>query len=114
MILPSKNNVAYKLIHEHHFQISHAEDQAILANISQQFWILKERKTVQRVITKCVLFKRHAAKGVEFIPTSLPENIIRDTLIFDVTGLDLSRPLYLKNGEKLWIPLFTSETFTCE
>ncbi|XP_042902599.2 uncharacterized protein [Parasteatoda tepidariorum] len=111
IILPSNNDVVNKLIHERHLKLSHAGTQVVLTNIRQQFWILRGRKTVQREIAKCVRCRRHAAKGVESIPTSLPEDGTRDTLVFEVIGIDLAGPLYMKTGEKLWILLFTCAVY---
>lgn len=53
------------------------------------------------MITKCVRCKRHATKAVESILTPLKtDDRIRDTLVFEVIGLDLAEPLYLNNCEK--------------
>jgi len=57
------------------------------------------------VIAKCVQRKRCAAKGIETIPTPLPEERVQDTLVFEVNEVDLTGSLYLQEGEKMWIIL---------
>ncbi|GFS60285.1 uncharacterized protein LOC103516835 [Trichonephila clavipes] len=73
---------------------SHAGTQVVLTNIRQNFWLLRDRKTVQRVISKCVRCKRYAAKRIESIPAPLPEDRVREALVFEITGVDLARPLH--------------------
>lgn len=71
--------------------MSYAGTQAILTYIRQKFWILRGRKTIQHVITKCIQCSRHAAKRIESIPTLLPEDRIRDDLMLEVYQIRSSR-----------------------
>ncbi|XP_071040006.1 uncharacterized protein [Parasteatoda tepidariorum] len=107
IVLPSKHEIVDKLIRERHLKSLHAGVQFVLADIRQQFWILKGRKTIQGVILKYVRCRRHDSRGVESVPTPLPEDRIRDSLVFEVSGVDLAGPLHLKDGKKTWILLFT-------
>jgi hypothetical protein len=56
---------------------------------------------VQGVIAKCVQRKRCVAKGIDTIPMPLSGKRVRDTLVFEVNEVDLTRSLYLKEGEKM-------------
>ncbi|XP_055941904.1 uncharacterized protein LOC129971950 [Argiope bruennichi] len=69
------------------------------------------RKTVQKVLSRCIRCKRYTSKKIESIPAPLPEDRVRETLIFEVTGVDLAGPLHLKDGEKAWILLFTCAVY---
>ncbi|CAG7815247.1 unnamed protein product, partial [Allacma fusca] len=45
------------------------------------------------------------------VPAPLPLDRVRDAEIFEVTGVDLAGPLYLKGGKKSWVVLFTCAVF---
>ncbi|GFY59391.1 integrase catalytic domain-containing protein [Trichonephila inaurata madagascariensis] len=45
------------------------------------------------------------------IPVSLPSDRVNDAVVFEVVGVDLAGPLYLKGGHKSWIVLFTCATY---
>ncbi|GBL91789.1 hypothetical protein AVEN_71422-1 [Araneus ventricosus] len=40
-------------------------------------------------------------------PTPLPPDRVSDCAVFEIVGIDLAGPLFLKNGEKVWIAVFT-------
>ncbi|GFY26472.1 integrase catalytic domain-containing protein [Trichonephila clavipes] len=111
LLLPSDHPLVERLIFERHLQSSHAGTQVVLTNIRQNFWLLRGRKTVQRVISKCVLCKIYAAKRIKSIPAPLPENRVQEALVFEITGVDLAGPLHLRDGKKAWILLFTCAVY---
>jgi len=111
LVLLSDHELVKRLIRERHLQASHAGTQFLLNDLRQQIWILRERKTVRGVLTKCVRCRRFTAKSIETPPPPLPEDRVGDALIFQVTGVDVAGPMYLKGGEKIWILLFTCEVY---
>ncbi|GFU48749.1 hypothetical protein NPIL_165921 [Nephila pilipes] len=48
----------------------------------------KRRKTILRVLSKCILCKKYIDRSVETLPSTLPEDRIRDASVFEVTGQD--------------------------
>ncbi|GBO27317.1 hypothetical protein AVEN_80683-1 [Araneus ventricosus] len=44
-------------------------------------------------------------------PTPLPPDRVSDCAVFEIVGIDLAGPLFLKNGEKVWIALFTCAVY---
>ncbi|GFW41706.1 integrase catalytic domain-containing protein [Trichonephila clavipes] len=48
---------------------------------------------------------------LESEPVSLPGDRVNDTVVFEVVGVDLAGPLYVKGGQKSWIVLFTCATY---
>ncbi|GFT21860.1 integrase catalytic domain-containing protein [Trichonephila clavipes] len=44
-------------------------------------------------------------------PSPLPPDRVNDCAIFEVVGIDLAGPLFLKTGEKVWITLFTCAVY---
>ncbi|GBM82203.1 hypothetical protein AVEN_179513-1 [Araneus ventricosus] len=39
--------------------------------------------------------------------TPLPPDRVSDCTVFEIVGIDFAGPLFLKNGEKVWIARFT-------
>ncbi|GFV91494.1 integrase catalytic domain-containing protein [Trichonephila clavipes] len=62
LLLPSDHPLVERLIFERHLQSSHAGTQVVLTDIHQKFWLLRGRKTVQRVISKRFIAKRGRPK----------------------------------------------------
>ncbi|XP_054708530.1 uncharacterized protein LOC129218319 [Uloborus diversus] len=107
IVLPSDHPLVEQLIYERHLVSCHSGTQVVLADLREKFWILRGRKTVQRILKQCIRCKRNASKKLETMPAPLPEERVRDALVFEVTGVDLAGPLYLKKGDKAWILLLT-------
>jgi len=58
------------------------------------------------VISKCMICKRHKALNVEVDPGILPEDQMKDALVFEVSGVNLAGPLILIGELKAWIEVF--------
>ena len=41
----------------------------------------------------------------------LPEDRVKDASVFEICGIDLAGPLFLRGGEKAWIGIFTCAVF---
>ncbi|GFV89548.1 integrase catalytic domain-containing protein [Trichonephila clavipes] len=50
-------------------------------------------------------------KSLSSGPSPLPPDRVTDCAIFEVVGIDLAGPLFLKTGEKVWITLFTCAVY---
>ncbi|XP_035223244.1 uncharacterized protein LOC118195995 [Stegodyphus dumicola] len=111
IVLPSEHELVKQLIYERHMNLLHRGVQAVLADIRQRVWVLRGRKTIQRVITKCFRCRRYSSKKMETEPAPLPEDRVWDAFVFEVTGGDLAGPLHLKDGSKSWILLFTCAVY---
>ncbi|GFV24631.1 integrase catalytic domain-containing protein [Trichonephila clavipes] len=53
----------------------------------------------------------HGMKSLSSGPSPLPPDRVNDCAIFEVVGIDLAGPLFLKTGEKVWITLFTCAVY---
>lgn len=80
-------------------------------NLHEKFWILQCRQAVSSVIHKCTICRRYSAKGMTSTPAILPENRVRDAATFEVTGIDYADPLFLREGLKAYICLFTCAVY---
>ncbi|XP_035225126.1 uncharacterized protein LOC118197699 [Stegodyphus dumicola] len=106
IILPSKHILVERLIYEKHLELQHAGVSTLMTNLRENFWILKSRKSIRNIIRKCVRCKRFVSQRVEVEPGFPPEDRVREGATFEVVGVDLAGPLYLREGSKAWIVLF--------
>lgn len=111
VLLPSDHPMIISLIRWYHIQNHHAGVQYLMSRMREHFWILRSRKTINKVIRKCVTCLRHASKHYKVDTGTLPCNRIETKNAFQTTGVDLAGPLYLKNNEKAWIVLFTCAVY---
>ncbi|GFW33187.1 uncharacterized protein TNCV_4700031 [Trichonephila clavipes] len=111
IILPSNHSVVKTLIIYKHVQLGHAGVQMLIYTLRESYWILKGRKTIQEVIKTCIICKRFNAKPISVSEELLPQDRVRDAAVFEIIGLDLARPLILKNGEKNWILILTCAVY---
>ncbi|XP_011858503.1 PREDICTED: uncharacterized protein LOC105556051 [Vollenhovia emeryi] len=111
IVLESRHPLVERLIQYRHKQLNHAGIQTVMNNLREQVWILSSRRAIRSVLSKCTICKRYKAKRIEASPSILPEERIRDATAFVVSGVDFAGPLYLKDGQKAWICLFTCAVY---
>lgn len=111
IILPAKNQLVENLIFDLHIKSCHVRAQGLLGILRENYWIPGGRRVIKSIISKCVVCKRHNGKSYVVDSPALPRDRVREAATFEVTGLDFAGPLYLKNGEKAWICLFTCAVY---
>ncbi|GFX68064.1 integrase catalytic domain-containing protein [Trichonephila clavipes] len=79
--------------------------------IRERFWIIRARKTTESILNECFICARFKVKSLSSGPSPLPPDRVNDCAIFEVVGIDLAGPLFLKTGEKVWITLFTCAVY---
>ncbi|KRX12791.1 hypothetical protein T07_7237 [Trichinella nelsoni] len=95
------------LEHKHQW---HAGVEQTLAALRKQFWILKGRSAVKRVLKRCAICRKENARCLNQIMAPLPKNRLVKTHAFDNVGIDFAGPLYAKERRtisKIYICLFT-------
>ncbi|KAJ8969022.1 hypothetical protein NQ317_012213 [Molorchus minor] len=105
VIWSAKHPVVRRLIFDLHEKSCHIGTQGLLSLLHEKFWIVGGRRAVRSVISKCVVCKRHCGTSCNVESPPLPLNRVRDAALFEVTGIDFAGPLFLKTGEKAWVPL---------
>jgi len=105
-ILPSSHPVVDMLVWQAHEKACHVGVQGLLSLLRERFWILKGRKTIRGIFTKCVVCRRHGARHISMIPPALPEPCVRDAAVFETTGIAMAGPLFLKECCKVWVCLY--------
>ncbi|UYV63942.1 hypothetical protein LAZ67_2006089 [Cordylochernes scorpioides] len=111
VLLPCDHPITEQLIKETHSNNCHAGVHFLLSKLREKFWILKARKTIKRVVRGCIICRRHAEKANTIPCAPLPKDRLFMGRPFEVTGVDLMGPLYLKIGQKIWITLFTCAVY---
>ncbi|UYV81896.1 hypothetical protein LAZ67_21000068 [Cordylochernes scorpioides] len=105
VLFPCDHPITEKLIRETHSNNCHAGVHFLLSKLREKFCILKARKTIKRVVRGSIICRRHAEKANTIPCAPLPKDRLFMGRSFEVTGVDLMGPLYLKNGQKIWITL---------
>ena len=114
IIMPSHHPVVDMIILEDHKLNSHAGIQALQSRLRERFWIISSRKTIRRVLGSCVRCKRYDVKKIEASPAPLPLDRIRNCKVFEVAGVDLAGPFYVREKEdvqKVWLVLYTCAVY---
>ncbi|GFW09337.1 putative RNA-directed DNA polymerase from transposon X-element [Trichonephila clavipes] len=110
IILPGECLFTQRLIEYYHRQNCHAGTQILLGILRERFWIVRSRRVVRKIVS-CIRCKRYKCKSPNSEPVSLPGDHVNDAAVFEVVGVDLAGPLYVKGGQKSWIVLFTCATY---
>ncbi|UYV76289.1 hypothetical protein LAZ67_13003275 [Cordylochernes scorpioides] len=111
IILPGDHPFVEQLIWEVHLKNGHVGVQFILSKLREKFWIIRGRKTIRKIISKCIACKRLKEKSLQRPMAALPENRIGLGKPFQITGVDLLGPLHLKEGGKVWVAAFTCAVY---
>ncbi|UYV67831.1 hypothetical protein LAZ67_5002175 [Cordylochernes scorpioides] len=111
ILLPTKHHVVTCLIREFHLRHCHAGVQILSAKLGENYWILNSRRSIRSVVSQCAKCRRFSSKPVKTAPIHLPHDRVRDATAFEILGVDLAGPLYLKNKTKACIVLFTCAVF---
>ncbi|GIY97363.1 reverse transcriptase [Caerostris extrusa] len=111
ILLPSKHYLTECLIREYNLKYCHAGMQILAAKLRLQYWIFSSKRNMRSCVSCCVVCKRFTAKALTTPPIQLPLDRVRESPIFEITGLDLCGPLLLKPRGKAWIVLFTCAVY---
>jgi len=113
VLLPHQHPVVEQIIRRQHLSKNHAGAQMLLSSIRENYWIVKGRRAIRRIVDKCVKCRRFNTKRPNVEPASLPTDRVATSRVFEVIGVDLAGPLLLKSKEKVWIVIFTCSVYRC-
>lgn len=111
IVLPKNHPVVDRMLRHIHEKECHIGVQGLLGITRERFWILGGRKTMRKVISSCVTCKRFTSKPLDAPMSAPPEDRVRQASAFEIVGVDLAGPIYLKHGKKAWICLFTCAVY---
>ena len=107
IVLPGEHPLTSRLVEHLHQTNCHAGPGMLAGIVRQKYWILGARKLVRKICSSCGRCRRFRAKALDAPRPRLPADRVRDSSVFEVTGIDFAGPLHLKEGNKVWIVIFT-------
>ena len=111
ILLPRDHPFTALIVRRAHERVFHGGVKSTLTELRSQFWIVKGRSLIQRLLRSCVLCKRFEGRPYRHPPPPpLPLFRVDKAPPFTYTGVDFAGPLYLKGAStspKVWICLFT-------
>lgn len=111
ILLPRNSLAVAQLIRTEHYKNNHAGLQIMMSKLREKYWIVHMRRQVKNVIRSCVVCSRFTCKKTEVPTAPLPEDRVKTASIFQVVGIDLAGPFFLKDGSKAWMVLFTCAVY---
>ena len=111
ILLDPSHSIVELIIREEHYRLGHAGTQTVLCKLREKFWILTARRRIRAVLSKCIRCKRYEVKRMEAVSIPLPLERVRDAAVFEIIGVDLAGPLFLKNSQKAYICILTCAVF---
>ncbi len=112
MLLPTRHPIVDLIVRDVHQLVKHNGIRDTLTTIREQFWILRGRQVVKRVLKRCVVCRKAegAAYGVPPPPDLPPFRVAEDPPLTNV-GLDFAGPLFVRTSiegsSKVYVLLFT-------
>ncbi|XP_046863163.1 uncharacterized protein LOC124456899 [Xenia sp. Carnegie-2017] len=102
IILPFKHPVTDMIIRQHHAEVGHMGQESVLSSLTKEFWIIKGRTAVRRVVRSCLACQRRKARLGEQLMSDLPESrVTPQKPPFTIVGIDYFGPMLVKRGRSL-------------
>ena len=99
LILPYKHEVSNLIVMHYHEQTGHAGQDYVLSRVRENFWIVKGRTAVRRVLAGCLNCRRRNKASGEQIMADLPrDRITPDEPPFTNVEVDFFGPLFVRHG----------------
>ena len=76
IILPYKHHITDMIIRYYHIIVGHMGQKSVLSSLRQEFWIIKGRSAIRRVIKYCIDCQLRKAKLLDQYMASLPQDRI--------------------------------------
>ncbi|GBM34169.1 hypothetical protein AVEN_17973-1 [Araneus ventricosus] len=77
IVLPSDHHVVKSLILYKHEELGHPGVQSLMVALRENYWILKSRKTIKKIIKTCIICQRFSVKQPEIPEGTLPEDRVK-------------------------------------
>ncbi|XP_057711992.1 uncharacterized protein LOC130929085 [Corythoichthys intestinalis] len=109
-ILPTNHRYSELLVKSCHERVMHSGVRDTLVQLRENFWVLRGRQLVKRVVSQCYICRKLKVKPAQQIMAPLPRDRVTESPPFEVTGVDFAGPLYVRSNtqpKKAYIALFT-------
>lgn len=115
ILLDKDHHLTELIVMRAHHRVLHNGVKDTLAELRSEYWLVKGRQYVRRLIHKCVVCKRQEGKPCEANPPPpLPEFRVQQCRPFQTTGVDFAGPLFVRPSgasdgvsNKTWLCLYT-------
>ncbi|XP_026471911.1 uncharacterized protein LOC113376215 [Ctenocephalides felis] len=98
LLLPADNHLTNLILKREHVRLLHAGPQTVLANVRLQFWPIKGRIAIKRIIKNCVRCFRFNCTSSQQIMGNLPIERVTIARPFLNTGVDYAGPINLRTS----------------
>ncbi|XP_064470153.1 uncharacterized protein LOC135384901 [Ornithodoros turicata] len=111
IIIPTDHPVTALLVMSTHTRLLHTGVQETLAELREEYWVIRGRQVVKRVLHQCLVCKRAKARVCTEPMAPLLCDRVSPSPPFEVIGTDYAGPLYYKSSTggacKSYILIFT-------
>lgn len=81
---------------------NHSGTNEVLANLREEYWILKGRQAVKCTLRSCLICRRYEGSPYAAVrPPDLPDIRVSEDPPFSHTGIDFAGPLFLSCGPEV-------------
>lgn len=98
LILPEKNQFTDTVIEAIHREELHVGQSGLLAKVRQHFWPVNAKRTIKRIVWRCITCFKRKPRDVEQLMGNLPIARVTAAEPFVRTGVDYAGPFHLKQG----------------
>lgn len=114
IILDGRHPAVRLLVQSFHRRAGHANNELVINEIRQKFWIIRLRDTVRTIANKCMFCKIRKTKPMSPVTGDLPpQRLAHHQRPFSYSGVDYFGPITITIGrrhEKRYVALFTCLT----
>ena len=95
ILLPAYHPITKLIILAIHERLLHAGIRTTLAEVREEFWIIRDRQQVKKHLSHCVTCRKQTSRHFDESPAMLPLDRIREAEPFEIVGVDYAGPLYV-------------------
>ncbi|XP_071576233.1 uncharacterized protein [Temnothorax nylanderi] len=100
VLLPYRSRFTELVIEHEHRRMLHAGANSTLAAVRLEYWPLKARGTVERLVRRCITCFKSRPRIPEQIMGNLPAHRVTASRPFENTGVDFCGPIYVREGRR--------------
>ncbi|XP_063375837.1 uncharacterized protein LOC134663402 [Cydia fagiglandana] len=113
IILDGRHPVVRLLVNFYHRKAGHANNEMVVNEVRQKYWLLHLRSTVRSVTSKCLFCRIKRAKPMNPMTGNLPpQRLAHHRRPFTYTGLDYFGPIITKIGRRQE-KRYVADLYTC-
>ncbi|XP_042900642.1 uncharacterized protein [Parasteatoda tepidariorum] len=108
VLLPSNDKFVELVILDAHVKIGHLGVDSTLTHLREQYWIIKGKQFVKKVLRNCLICRRYKVKPGTQVVAPLPPDRIKEQPPFDISGVDFAGPFFVTDSNnKCYLLIFT-------